>query len=145
MGDRHEPEDLSAQFAHNVRIAREQLSLSQAQLAKRMANYGYRWVQNTIQRIEHQQRRVDIAEAAALARALDSSVVTLLSSTATDDHSNPAQIRRALTAVDETSADLHRARRRHEHSKKRLAGLNPAALETDDDLRAAAIAALESD
>ncbi|GAB4989030.1 hypothetical protein MAHJHV61_37330 [Mycobacterium avium subsp. hominissuis] len=135
-------DDLSARFARNVRSLREQRGLSQAQLAQRMATYGHRWMQNTIQRIEHQQRRVDIAEADALAHALDVTVGALLATGDPDDTSDAGRIRRALDAVDAAAADLDRSRRRYDRARTALADLNPSALTGDAALRSAALAAL---
>lgn len=142
MADR--TDDLGARFARNVRATREQRNLSQAQLAKKMSDYGHRWAQNTIQRIEHQQRRVDIAEADALARALAVTVDALLADG--PEHSTDApleRIRQALDELEESEADLARAQQRHARATRQLADLFPVGLAAGE-LRAAAMAALET-
>lgn len=141
MADR--TDDLGATFARNVRATRERRKLSQAQLAKKMSDYGHHWAQNTIQRIEHQQRRVDIAEADALARVLAVTVDALLADS--PDHSNAPneRIRQALDELEESEADLERAQHRHTRAARQLADLFPVGLAAGE-LRAAAVAALET-
>ena len=131
--------NLNARFAQNVRTIRDQNGLSQVQLAQRMSEYGYRWPQNTIQRIEHNQRRVDIAEADALARALGVSVGTLLAEPS--DASKTGQIRHILNELHAAELDLQKAKQRHTQIRSQLAELNPATI-GDEDLRAAALRAL---
>ena len=142
MADR--TDDLGARFARNVRATRERRNLSQAQLAKKMSDYGHRWAQNTIQRIEHQQRRVDIAEADALARALAVTVDVLLAdspgytTTAVNE-----RIQQALDELEESETDLERAQQRHTRAARQLADLFPVGLSAGE-LRSAALAALET-
>lgn len=136
--------DLGARLARNVRATREQRGLSQTQLAKRMTDYGQRWLQTTIQRVEHQQRRVDIAEAHALAHALGVTVDALLADG--PEHSANAvpidQIRAAYAECEEAEAELERARQRQLRADRQLALLFPAGLSVGE-AKAAAKAALE--
>lgn len=133
--------DLGARLAHNVRATREQRCLSQTQLAKRMGDYGLHWVQTTVKRIENLERRVDIAEAHALARALGVTVDALLA----DGPEHPAtdQIRAAYQECEEAEAELERARQRQLRADRQLALLFPAGLSVGE-AKAAAKAALEA-
>lgn len=71
------PSDL---FARRVRQERERLSLSQAALARRCAEFlGTNFDPSTVTRIEQQTRAVRLDEAVALARALDVPLPVLLS------------------------------------------------------------------
>lgn len=138
--------DLGARLARNVRATREQRGLSQTQLAKRMSDYGLRWLQTTIQRVEHQQRRVDIAEAHALARALGVTVDALLADgperSATADVPID-QIRAAYAECEEAETELERVQQRQLRADRQLALLFPAGLSVGE-AKVAAKAALES-
>ena len=136
MFDMTDPTDLGALLARNVRALREQRGLSQTQLAQRMNEHGLRWLQNTIQRVEHQQRRVDIAEAHALARALGVTVDTLLA----DSHAADAsldQIRAALAEYEGSEAELANAQQRQLSAGRKLALLFPAGLSVGEAMAAA--------
>ncbi len=63
--------------AWNIRIRREGLGLSQADLAKAMADLGWKYHPQTVHRIESGQRKVTIGEAEALARIFSTTVDTL--------------------------------------------------------------------
>lgn len=63
--------------AWNIRIRREGLGLSQADLAKVMADLGWKWHPQTVHRVESGQRKVTIGEAEALARLLGITVDAL--------------------------------------------------------------------
>lgn len=137
--------DLGARLAHNVRATREQRGLSQTQLAKRMGDYGLRWVQTTVKRIENLERRVDIAEAHALARALGVTVDELLAGGS--EHSPTAdasvdQIRAALAECEEAEVELAGAQLRQLRADRQLALLFPAGLSVGE-AKTAAKAALE--
>jgi transcriptional regulator with XRE-family HTH domain len=54
--------------AWNIRLRREGLGWSQAALAERMAALGWKYSPQTVNRVEHGQRKVPIGEAEALAR-----------------------------------------------------------------------------
>src|SRR6516225_3147504 len=57
-------------FATNIREERERQKLSQGELARRMAERGFPFYQQTVRRIEEGRRKVSVGEAAALAVAL---------------------------------------------------------------------------
>lgn len=63
--------------AWNVRIRRENLGMSQADLAQKMAALGWKYYPQTVHRIESGQRKVTIGEAEALARIFSTTVDTL--------------------------------------------------------------------
>lgn len=60
--------------AWNVRIRRENLGWSQADLAQKMAALGWKWHPQTAGRVEVGQRKVTIGEAEALARIFSTTV-----------------------------------------------------------------------
>lgn len=62
--------EVEQNFATNVREYREQLGLSQEELAQRMAERGFGFTQATVWKIEQGKRAVRIAEAVALMDAL---------------------------------------------------------------------------
>lgn len=62
--------EVEQNFAINVREYREQLGLSQDELAQRMAERGFGFTQATVWKIEQGKRAVRIAEAVALMAAL---------------------------------------------------------------------------
>lgn len=63
--------------AWNIRIRRENLGMSQADLAKAMAGLGWKYHPQTVHRVESGQRKVTIGEAEALARIFSTTVDTL--------------------------------------------------------------------
>jgi len=63
--------------AWNIRIRRENLGWSQADLAKAMADLGWKYHPQTVHRVESGQRKVTIGEAEALARIFSTTVDTL--------------------------------------------------------------------
>src|SRR6516164_3759995 len=68
---RPEPAGLADErFAANIREERERRKLSQGELARRMAERGYPYYQQTIRRIEEGRRKVSVGEAKALAEIL---------------------------------------------------------------------------
>lgn len=134
--------NLNVAFRNNLRKTREARGLSQEGLARHLDQYGYSWPQTTIQRIEAGQRRVDIAEAHTLARALDITVAALMTGeTPGGDSVKSDQVRRAIELLDDAEAELHRAQRRHERARHHLADLDPTAL-PDSRLRDLALKAL---
>lgn len=58
-------------FAVNVRHYREQIGLSQEELAQRMSERGFGFTQATVWKIEQGKRAVRVGEAVALAAALE--------------------------------------------------------------------------
>jgi transcriptional regulator with XRE-family HTH domain len=68
---RAEPAGLADErFATNIREERERRKLSQGELARRMAERGFPYYQQTIRRIEEGRRKVSVGEAKALAEIL---------------------------------------------------------------------------
>jgi transcriptional regulator with XRE-family HTH domain len=63
--------------AWNIRIRRENLGWSQADLAGKMAALGWKYHPQTVHRVESGQRKVTIGEAEALARIFSTTVDTL--------------------------------------------------------------------
>ena len=61
-------------FATNIREERQRQKLSQGELARRMAQLGFPYYQQTIRRIEEGRRKVSVGEAEALARIFGTSV-----------------------------------------------------------------------
>jgi transcriptional regulator with XRE-family HTH domain len=80
VSDVNEPAaDMTARrFAENLRAARERAGLSQQDLANRMGENGHPMPQQTINRIENGQRRVEISEALALARSVGGHIDSLV-------------------------------------------------------------------
>jgi transcriptional regulator with XRE-family HTH domain len=67
-------------FAVNIRQTRERLKLSQGEIARRMADRGFPFYQQTIRRIEEGRRKVSVGEAKAIAEILDTTVDQLTAS-----------------------------------------------------------------
>src|SRR6516225_8155876 len=67
-------------FATNIREERERQKLSQGELARRMADRGFPFYQQTIRRIEEGRRKVSVGEAKAIAEILDTTVDQLTAS-----------------------------------------------------------------
>lgn len=65
-------------LAANVRERRVRLGLSQGEIARRMADLGWPWYQQTVRRIEDGSRRAGAGEAKALARILGTTVDRLM-------------------------------------------------------------------
>jgi transcriptional regulator with XRE-family HTH domain len=63
--------------AWNIRLRREALGWSQADLAREMAALGWKWYPQTVHRVEQGQRKVTIGEAEALARLFNVTVDAL--------------------------------------------------------------------
>ena len=64
-------------FAANVREQRELKKMSQGELARRMAERGFPYYQQTVRRIEDGRRKVSVGEATALASILGTTVERL--------------------------------------------------------------------
>ena len=65
------------QFAVNIRETRERKGMSQAALAAEMAERGWSWHPQTVQKAEAGQRHVRVGEAEALARILGTTIERL--------------------------------------------------------------------
>lgn len=65
-------------LAANVRERRTALGLSQGEIARRMADLGWPWYQQTVRRIEQGSRKAVAGEAQALARILGTTVDRLM-------------------------------------------------------------------
>lgn len=63
--------------AWNVRQRRQELGMSQADLAQKMAALGWKYYPQTVHRVESGQRKVTIGEAEALARIFGATVDSL--------------------------------------------------------------------
>jgi transcriptional regulator with XRE-family HTH domain len=63
-------DSIDRRFAEIVHDERKALKLSQGELARRMAGWGFPFYQQTIRRIEEGKRKVSIGEAVALTVAL---------------------------------------------------------------------------
>jgi transcriptional regulator with XRE-family HTH domain len=63
-------DSIDRSFAGMVHDGRKALKLSQGELARRMAGWGFPFYQQTVRRIEEGRRKVSVGEAAALAVAL---------------------------------------------------------------------------
>jgi transcriptional regulator with XRE-family HTH domain len=61
-------------FATNIREIRQRKKMSQGELARRMAEQGYPYYQQTVRRIEDGTRKVSVGEAVALGQILSSTV-----------------------------------------------------------------------
>jgi len=70
-GARSTASDVDRCVASNVRYFREELGLSQKELAQRMSERGFGFTQATIWKIESCQREVRISEGVALCAALN--------------------------------------------------------------------------
>lgn len=60
-----------AAFAANLRRARTDRGLTQAQLAEGMASAGFKWHSPTVYKVENGERQIQLGEALELARILD--------------------------------------------------------------------------
>jgi hypothetical protein len=66
-----QPVDIAALASANIRAARARLSITQAQVARRMRQFGYGWYPQTCGLVERNQRPLLAGELAALALALE--------------------------------------------------------------------------
>jgi transcriptional regulator with XRE-family HTH domain len=87
-------------FATNIRELRGKEKLSQGELARRMAELGFPYYQQTIRRIEEGRRKVSVGEAEALARILGTSI---------DRLTWPGQVASAAYLMDTSIARAQRA------------------------------------
>lgn len=85
-------------FAEALKKFRTVLSMSQAQLADKMAARGFRWHPATVYKIENGERQVQLAEALEIARIFDTTVESM-----SDDD-------RAISALRDTRNSLRSER-----------------------------------
>jgi transcriptional regulator with XRE-family HTH domain len=71
------PQGAEHHFAANLRAVREERGISQAELARRMADRGWPWHQQTVGRVEAGQRVVRLGEAKDLAAILETTIDAL--------------------------------------------------------------------
>lgn len=65
-------------FAANLRAMREEVGLTQAGLAKEMADAGYRWHQATVYKVENGDRQIQLGEARHIAHIFNTSLDEML-------------------------------------------------------------------
>jgi transcriptional regulator with XRE-family HTH domain len=71
--------DISDALAANIRSVRARRQLSQTEVGKRMQYLGFTpWVRQTVSGVENAQRRATAEEIVGLARALDTTVMSLM-------------------------------------------------------------------
>ena len=87
-------------FATNIREERERQKLSQGELARRMAERGFPYYQQTIRRIEEGRRKVSVGEAKALAEILGTTM---------DRLTLPGQVAAAAYMMNFAAAGAQRA------------------------------------
>jgi transcriptional regulator with XRE-family HTH domain len=73
-----EPQELRVIVGNNIRKWREELGLSQSQLAARMTGNGFRWSATTVAEVEKTQRRLTVDELMAMAGCLALDATALL-------------------------------------------------------------------
>lgn len=71
-------EDADTKFAQRVKQLREAAKMSQADLCEQLAKHGVNFQATTIYKIEQGRRKVTVAEAVALASALDYTLDTMI-------------------------------------------------------------------
>lgn len=91
-------------FPEQLRLARKRLGVSQELLTEEMAKRGYPVHLTTIGKIERQERKVTIGEAAAIADALGVSLASMIGDATTlqSTYAQHAQARRLFTQALET-------------------------------------------
>jgi transcriptional regulator with XRE-family HTH domain len=130
QGPRFEPAGVADErFAANIREERERRKLSQGELARRMAERGYPYYQQTIRRIEEGHRKVSVGEGKALAEILHTTV---------DRLTWPGQVasaawllNTAMARADKAWADIARRTRALLYALRQLE-YNAADLEKND-------------
>jgi transcriptional regulator with XRE-family HTH domain len=125
--------------AWNIRIRRENLGWSQADLAKAMAALGWKYHPQTVHRIESGQRKVTIGEAEALARIFS---VTVDALTWPDMMTHTAAwfgafIERADTAFEQIIAQTRELLFAREHLKRAIAEVEGRGIAGRDEVRGA--------
>ena len=111
---RAEPAGLADErFAANIREERGRQKLSQGELARRMAERGFPYYQQTVRRIEEGRRKVSVGEAKALADILGTTMdrltwpgraASVAGAAGHDDRPRPEQAWDAIAARDRGAA-----------------------------------------
>lgn len=126
--DRYGPEQVASFFATNARTRREELGLSQGEVARRMADAGYKFHQATVYKVEQNQRVVSMVEAFGLARVLGQSVQWLMAPPEVEGLVSALRRERlALLAVLDELAELGEVA--YEHHEKLLRDFRRADLQ----------------
>lgn len=92
--------DADEVFAHSLRGRREQLGLSQAQMADLLSDFGLNFFATTIYKIEGGKRKVTVAEAVAISKALKVDLLTMLREASPLDMASAAHVRRRSDLVN---------------------------------------------
>ena len=93
-------------FAAAVREARERRKMSQGELARRMADRGFPYYQQTVRRIEDGRRKVSVGEAKALAQILETTIDQL--TWPTQEASAAAQLDMNITRAGQAYEEIGR-------------------------------------
>src|SRR5690606_15412363 len=83
----------------SIRLAREELDMSQEDLALRMGDYGFSWSKTTVWKTETARRPIRVNEAAAIGEVLGVHVAKLIGD-ARDNWAEHAQLLRLLARVN---------------------------------------------
>jgi transcriptional regulator with XRE-family HTH domain len=70
--------DIKDALSANLRSQRARINIGQDELATRMTALGWKWVRQTVSKVEHGQRRVTAEEIFGLAQALDTTATSLM-------------------------------------------------------------------
>lgn len=112
---------MARHFGENVRRHRERKDMSQADLAARMAGFGWKWHQSTVNKVEHGERRTDAYEVHDLAEILGVPIGRLfwegaeVNATGRIDRA-AVTLRQAFGEAADAIARLHAARAMAEHA-----------------------------
>lgn len=109
---------LDAAIGENLATLRQQADLSQADLAKAMTRAGWTWHQQTVLKVEKGHRPLRLAEALALADALDVDPVLLWAPNANVDELGP--FRTALHRIERARIDLQEVTEEYEKARDML-------------------------
>jgi transcriptional regulator with XRE-family HTH domain len=123
--------------AWNIRLRRENLGMSQADLAQKMAVLGWKYHPQTVHRIESGNRKVTVGEAEALARIFNTTVDSL---TWPDMVTHTSAwfilfIERADAAFEQIVAQVRELLFDREHLERALAQVERAGIGEDEFVR----------
>lgn len=126
-----------SRFARAARRAREDLGLSQQQVADLM--HAYKWTQSTVSKTELGDRPVTIDEADELARVLGQDIAWMLYAGSDADTPEQARIRRARAdlvhaarLLDDARAELRIAEIRYAEAREEAAALGITVTEEEN-------------